>query len=214
MTPNEGAAALRSLFPILTVPPAALHAAAAAAGVTRSVCAEYVRRVVPYLAPEVEGGVGWAWIRYRCCLLLLSPPLPTRSVVRSVGRGDDERSIHHAVRPFLPLSPSPLPDIMLARSLARWDRPFTHSSSSRVSPSLRPCDATPVLRPAHHPSIPFFVMPLQLTIKANRRSERASESASVAANEEASSKWSASECGAMGDAASSPSHLNNNRARG
>ena len=55
-------------------------------------------------------------------------------------------------------------------------------------------------RPAHHPSIPFFVMPLQLTIKANRRSERASESASVAANEEASSKWSASECGAMGDA--------------
>ena len=168
MTPNEGAAALRSLFPILTVPPAALHAAAAtAAGVTRSVCAEYVRRVVPYLAPEVEGGVGWAWIRYRCCLLLLSPPLPTRSVVRSVGRG--MMSALYTVPP--PLSFARHHARSLARSLAGIGHSLTHPHLASLRPFVR---ATPVRRPAHHPSIPFFVMPLQLTIKANRRSERGS----------------------------------------
>ena len=82
MTPNEGAAALRSLFPILTVPPAALHAATAAAGVTRSVCAEYVRVLcrtwLPKSKAELVGrgfDIGVA----------SSPSLPLST--RSVGRG-------------------------------------------------------------------------------------------------------------------------------
>ena len=78
----------------------------------RSMCAVLCRTWLPKSKAELVGrgfDIGVASSSSS------SLPLSTRSVVRSVGRGDDERSIHHAVRPFLPLSP--LPDIMLARSL-------------------------------------------------------------------------------------------------
>ena len=144
-----------------------------------------------------------------------SSSLPLSQLGRSFGPWDGGMMSALYTTPSVRSSPSLLllcqTSCSLARSLAGIGHSLTHPHLASLRPFVR---ATPVRRPAHHPSIPFFVMPLQLTIKANRRSERASESASVAANEEASSKWSASECGAMGDAASSPSHLNNNRARG
>lgn len=103
-----------------------------------------------------------------------SLPLSTRSVFRSVGRGDDERSIHHAVCPSVPPPLSFSFARHHARSLARWDRPFTHSSSSRVSQSLRPRDACSATRPSSLHSILCHAV---TTYNKGQSKERASKSA-------------------------------------
>ena len=110
----------------------------------RSMCAVLCRTWLPKSKAELVGrgfDIGVASSSS-------SLPPSLNSVGRSVrGTGDDERSIHHAVRS----SPSLL--CQTSCSLARWDRPFTHSSSSRVSPSLRPCDACSATRPSSLHSI-------------------------------------------------------------
>ena len=162
----------------------------------RSMCAVLCRTWLPKSKAELVGrgfDIGVASSSS-------SLPLPTRSVGRSVGRGMMSALY---TTPSVRSSPSLL--CQTSCSLARWDRPFTHSSSSRDA-------AWSATRPSSLHSILCHAV---TTYNKGQSKERARESASVAANEEASSKWSASECGAMGDAAaSSPSHLNNNRARG
>ena len=124
----------------------------------RSMCAVLCRTWLPKSKAELVGrgfDIGVASSS--------SPPLSTRSD----GPWDGGMMSALYTTPSVRSSPSLL--CQTSCSLARSLGSAIHSLILISRLSVR---ATPGRRPAHHPSIPFFVMPLQLTIKANRRSER------------------------------------------